>query len=57
MITHREAYECIKKLSEYCDDRDCHNDCICCDIDCMGYTRTDKELRILKKEVERRENE
>ena len=30
MIKHREAYEALKTIANYCAGRDCHTECIFC---------------------------
>ena len=57
MVTHKEAVEAIKKLSAYCNGRDCYNDCVCCDMECNGFYFSDKEIRIIEKEAKRLESE
>ena len=59
MITHRQALEAAKTLSEYCDTRESCNDgdCIFCDVQdvCLTYSMRDNEMRIITKETERLE--
>ena len=59
MITHRQALEAAKTLSEYCDTRESCNDgdCIFCDVQdvCLAYSISDREMRIITKETERLE--
>ena len=57
MVTHRQALEAIKVLSEYCDTHNCCNgECICADIElCPIRSLTEREMRIITKETERLE--
>ena len=57
MITHRQALEAIKVLSEYCDTHKCYDgECICADIElCPIRSLTEREKRIITKETERLE--
>ena len=57
MVTHRQALEAIKILSEYCDSKNCYDGvCICADIEvCPIYRPTAREMRIITKETERLE--